>query len=171
MNKIVSIKKEESSRKKKVYTLDFALLCLASVLFATSFNMIIPELPDYLTQLGGKEYKGLIISLFTTSALLSRPFSGKLSDTVGRVPVMAFGFVVCFIVGFMYPLLVSVIGFLFLRFLHGFSTGFTPTAINAYIADIIPADRRGEALGISGFFFSLGMALGPYLGGEIMLRY
>jgi len=61
--------------------------------------MIIPELPAYLTSLGGGEYKGLIISVFTLTAAISRPFSGKLADTIGRIPVMVIGAGVCFIVG------------------------------------------------------------------------
>lgn len=129
--------------------------------------MIIPELPAYLSSLGGEDYKGLIISLFTLSAGLSRPFSGKLADTIGRTPVMIFGATVCFIAGLLYPILSFVGGFLFLRFLHGFSTGFTPTGISAYVADIIPFQKRGEALGMQSLFGSLGMAAGPAIGGWV----
>ena len=52
--------------------------------------MIIPELPAFLTSLGGEDYKGLIIALFTLTAGISRPFSGKLADTIGRVPIILF---------------------------------------------------------------------------------
>lgn len=129
--------------------------------------MIIPELPAYLTSLGGAEYKGLIISLFTLSAGLSRPFSGKLADKIGRIPVMMFGASVCFVISLLYPLMSFVSGFLFLRFIHGFSTGFTPTGTSAYVADIVPFQRRGEAMGIQSLFGSLGMAAGPAIGGWI----
>ena len=129
--------------------------------------MIIPELPAYLTSLGGENYKGWIIALFTLSAGLSRPFSGKLADKIGRIPVMVFGASVCFIVGLSYPILQFVGGFLFLRFAHGFSAGFTPTGTSAYVADIVPFAQRGEALGIQSLFGSLGMAAGPALGGWI----
>lgn len=127
--------------------------------------MIIPELPSYLASLGGAEYKGLIISLFTVTAMLSRPFSGKIADKVGRVPVMMAGSVVCFICSLVYPILSSVSGFLFLRLIHGFSTGFTPTGQTAYLSDIIPAERRGEAMGFLGTAGTLGMAGGPAIGG------
>lgn len=149
------------------FTLNFFLLCMSSFLFFSSFNMIIPELPAYLTSLGGEDYKGLIIALFTLSAGLSRPFSGKLADKVGRIPVMMFGASVCFIVGLLYPLLSFVGGFLFLRFAHGFSAGFTPTGASAYVADIVPFQKRGEAMGIQSLFGSLGMAAGPAIGGWI----
>lgn len=144
---------------------------MSSLLFSASFNMLIPELPAYLSSLGGAEHKGLIIAFFTITAGISRPFSGRLTDTVGRVPIMAFGSIVCFICGFLYPLLATVWGFLFLRLLHGFSTGFKPTATAAYVADIAPAGRWGEAMGIHGLSFSIGMAIGPAIGSFISLRY
>ena len=163
-----------SAIKKKlnsdpVYNLQFILMCLSSLLFAASFNMMIPELPAYLSSLGGAEYKGFIIALFTLTAGISRPFSGKLTDKVGRVPIMAVGSFVCFLCGILYPILTTVSGFLFLRLVHGFSTGFNPTATAAYIADIIPRERWGEALGLHGICFSIGMAIGPALGSTITL--
>jgi MFS family permease len=133
--------------------------------------MLIPDLPAYLTTLGGAEYKGLIIALFTLTAGISRPFSGKLTDTIGRVPVMAVGSMVCFLCGFLYPVLTSVSGFLFLRLIHGFSTGFKPTATSAYVADIVPRERWGEALGMHGLCFSTGMAIGPAIGSYISGTY
>ena len=154
-----------------IYNRQFLLLCLSSLLFSASFNMMIPELPAYLSSLGGAEYKGLIIALFTLTAGISRPFSGKLTDTIGRVPVMAVGSVVCVICGFLYPLLASVSGFLFIRLIHGFSTGFKPTATSAYVADIVPPGRWGEAMGVHGLAFSTGMGLGPAMGSAITSEY
>jgi len=152
-----------------LYNPQFILMCLSSLLFSASFNMMIPELPAYLSSMGGGEYKGFIVALFTLTAGISRPFSGKLTDKIGRVPIMAVGSIVCFVCGILYPLLTTVSGFLFLRLVHGFSTGFKPTATAAYIADIIPRERWGEALGLHGICFSIGMAIGPALGSTITL--
>lgn len=155
--------------KQHIYSNQFILICLSSLFFSASYNMLIPELPSYLSNLGGAEYKGLIIALFTLTAGLSRPFSGKLTDTIGRKPVLIFGAIVCVITGLFYPILTSVSGFLFLRLLHGFSTGFSPTAIATYVSDIIPKEKLGEAMGIQGLCFSTGLALGPALGSYIKL--
>jgi MFS family permease len=157
--------------KKSIYTLQFWLLSLSNFLFSASFSMIIPELPDYLASMGGKEYIGYTIALFTLTAGLSRPFSGKLTDHIGRVPVMAFGSIVCFICGGLYPLIHTVQGFLFLRFLHGMSTGTKPTATAAYVADIIPENRRGEAQGGLGIFTATGMSMGPAIGSYLASAY
>jgi MFS family permease len=161
----------ESRENGSIYTLKFWLLCASSFLFSSSFNMLIPELPAFLSAMGGGEYKGYIIGLFTITAGLSRPFSGRLTDTVGRVPVMIIGSLVCVVCSLFYPLLTTISGFLLLRLVHGFSTGFKPTATAAYIADIIPAHRWGEAMGIHGLCFSTGLAIGPALGSFITGHY
>ena len=77
---------------------------------------------------------------------------------------MVVGAAVSGIAALLYPAFTTVWGFLFIRLFHGFSTGFKPTGTSAYIADIVPANRRGEALGISSFFGSIGMASGPAIG-------
>ena len=160
-----------SDPRHPIYNLQFGLLCMSSFLFSASFNMLIPELPAYLASLGGAEYKGYIIALFTITAGISRPFSGKLTDKIGRIPVMAVGSLVCVICGLLYPLLTSIAGFLWLRLFHGFSTGFKPTATAAYVADIVPGNRWGEAMGIHSLCFSTGLAIGPAIGSELTERF
>lgn len=160
-----------TSVQAPLFTTHFALLCTSGFLFFGSFNMIVPELPAYLSSLGGEDYKGLIIALFTVTAGLSRPFSGKLADRIGRIPVMVFGVLTSCLSSLLYPVVGTVSAFFLLRFFHGFSTGFTPTGASAYLADIVPENRRGEAIGIMGFCTSTGMAIGPALGGYIAAEY
>src|SRR6478735_12087651 len=136
-----------------------------------SFSIMIPELPGFLTSLGGAEYKGLIIALFTLMAGISRPFSGKLTDTIGRVPVMIFGSLVCVACSLLYPVLTTVSGFLLLRFFHGFSTGFKPTATSAYGADVVHESKRGEAMGALAIGYTLGASIGPLGGSYLVMNY
>jgi MFS family permease len=161
----------DSIISRDLRTVEFGLLCLSSVLFMGSFNMIIPELPNYITQMGGAEYKGLIISLFAFTAALSRPFSGKLADLVGRRPVMIFGALAAAISSAIYPLISGLVAFFVLRLIHGLSTGFKPTGTTAYLADIVGDKNRGEALGMLGMAGSVGMAAGPAVGSAIALNF
>ncbi len=155
----------------KKYSLNFWLLAISSFLFFGSFNMVLPELPDFMRSFGGEEFIGLHISFFTLTALISRPFSGKLTDTWGRIPVMVFGAAVTAVVSLFYPFFLNIFAFLFIRFLHGFSTGFKPTGTAAYVADIVPVNRRGEGMGILSFFGMTGMGIGNFVGGVVANHY
>lgn len=151
----------------RLYTRTFFLLCASAFLFMMSFNLIIAELNEYISGLGGAEFKPLNIALFALAALISRPLSGRLTDRIGRIPIMIFGVMVCFVLGFLYTWIEGLTAYLFLRFSHGFSTGFKSTATTAYLADVAPPKRLGEAMGILGICGTLGMATGPALGSWI----
>ncbi len=157
--------------KHQLYNIQFWLLCLSSMFFMGSFNMIIPELPSFLSNMGGAEYKGLIISLFTLTAAISRPFSGKLVDKIGRKPIMIYGAIITLLASISYVFLVTITGFFILRLIHGMSTGFAPTGRTAFLADMVPLSKRGEAMGILGVSAGLGMAGGPALGAEIAAHF
>lgn len=133
----------------------------------TSFNLILPELNDFLSDLGGEDYKGYIFIFWVISAAISRPFSGKLADEIGRKPIIYFGLIISAIMLLIYPLSTGIVMFFIIRFLHGFSTGFQPTGVTTLISDIVPQDRKGEAMGIFGITISIGIGLGQFLGSII----
>lgn len=147
----------------KNYSRSFWLTCLSMLLFMISFNLILPEMNDFITRLDSNANKGLIITLFTISSAISRPFSGRLADYIGRKKVMYIGILIACLVCLLYPLSTSVFFFLMLRFVHGFSVGFTPTGATALITDMLPEYRRGMGMGIWGTFISLGIGAGQTL--------
>jgi MFS family permease len=100
--------------------------------------------------------------------MISRPFSGKIADKVGRIPVQcSLASLVCIGSVCFIRCLTSVAGFLLLRLVHGFSTGFSPTGATAYLSDIIPPHKRGEAMGLLGTAGTVGMAAGLAVGPSI----
>lgn len=145
------------------YSVNFWRLCLSMLFFTASFNIIIPELNEFLTNLNGAHLKGFVIALFTVSAGISRPFSGKLSDFIGRKKVMIVGGMICFVISIIYPLSHTIWFFLLLRFLHGFCAGFFPTGATALVTDLLPEETRGRSMGIFGTFISLGIGFGQAL--------
>ncbi len=142
------------------YSKNFWIVCVGMFLFMTSFNLILPELNSLLTKQGGEKYLGLILVLFTLSSAIARPFSGKLSDIVGRKLVMLIGIAISIITTILYPIFGGISIFLALRFIHGFSVGFLPTGATALMTDILKPEHRGSGMGIWGTFISLGIGVG-----------
>jgi len=141
--------------------------------------MVIPELNDYISSLHekGADIKGLIIFLFSLSAAIARPFSGKLADNIGRKKVMLLGAGVGVIISLSYPLsgylsatsstFLGISLFLLFRFLHGLSAGFLPTGATALVTDILTPSQRSVGMGIWGTFISAGFGAGQILADPI----
>ena len=156
----------------RIFSREFWLLCSSSVLFMMSFSFPLFELAEYLGRTpGGTEYVGFIIGLFTVSAGLSRFWSGRLADRIGRRPIMIFGTFIVAICGGLYLFTTTLWTFMALRLVHGLSTGWRPTATTAMLADIVPAKRIGEAMGFLGMAGAVGTALGPWFGSIVKEHY
>lgn len=170
------------NQDKKLFTTQFYLLCLSSFFFFLSFNSIVPELIIYVDEvLGAPASAGWVLAIFTLVAGLSRPFSGRMTDHWGRLPVMVIGGMASMIACIGYTLIDDIVSrlvwmtpvllFFGIRAFHGMSTGFKPTGTAAFLADIVPVKRRGEGMGWLGFAGSIGMALGPKLGNYLHLEH
>lgn len=128
--------------------------------------MVLPDLPSLLERIGGRDYEWLIIPTFAGIALITRPISGKLSDSVGRVFVMCIGSVITMVACGLYLFIPFVTLFFIVRAFHGFCAGFTPTGFTAYADDIVPIEKRGEAMGIIGICNNIGNAIGWVFGSK-----
>ena len=159
------------AKTEGIYGRSFFLLCGGTVLFMASFGMLLPELPAHLAQMGGEAYLGGVVGMFTLAAFLSRFLSGRIADQAGRRKVMLIGSAVTAVAGFGYLVATSIAAFMALRFLHGLSTGFRPPGTSAMLTDLIPKERRGEALGYLGVAGNAGMASGPALGSWLTVEF
>ena len=142
---------------------DFWLLCSSTLLFTLSFNLILPELNEYLELIGEGQSKWAVLAPWAIAAMLLRPLSGKMADVVGRKFVINFGISVSIIAAFFYPFAVVLIYFVWLRFFHGFCAGFQPTGASALAADLIPGKIRGEGMGFFSISISVGFGIGQVL--------
>jgi len=128
------------------------------------FGVIIPQLAVYASQFGANpSMVGLLASTYSAMSFLSTPFWGRLSDRIGRRPVMLYS-VFGTAVGYVFFAFAHSLPLLFLaRIVDGVTAGNISTA-QAYISDITPAKDRAKTLGLFGAIFGLGFALGPLVG-------
>lgn len=152
--------------KEKLWTKDFLGVSLASLFLFIPFYTLMITLPIYtLEDLGGNETEvGLIVTVFLISAVLIRPFTGKLLDYFGKKEMLYFSLIIFFIASALYIFATSFTFLLALRFFHGIGFGIATIATGTIIADILPESRRGEGMGYFALFMNLAMVIGPFLG-------
>jgi MFS family permease len=155
-----------------LFSRNFVLTSLSTFTLFTSFYFLLITLPIYIEKIGGSESEiGLILGVFTISAVLLRPFIGKEVDRRGRKIILVSGIVIFFISMLLYDYTKNVTMLLLLRVLHGIGWGAATTAATTLIADIAPPKRRGEAMGVFGMASNVAMAVGPALSMLLLQKY
>src|SRR5262245_42172905 len=151
-----------TTRLPPLFTRDFTLLCLVTLGYFFSFFFFFPTLPFYIKHLGGREADvGLLIGISSLVSFLVKPLAGRWADRYGRVPLItaSAGLFACGAVLHVWALQLR---FLFLlRLLYGTAIGCFSTAAGAYLADVAPPARRGEATSYWGLVSSLAMGVVP----------
>lgn len=152
-------------RQDKIWTRDFVLVCFANFFIFLGFQMTLPTIPLFVKELGGSDQVvGMIVGVFTFSALIFRPYAGHLLESKGRRFVYMTGLAVL-VVSIGSFAFVTSIGFLvMMRMVQGIGFGFSSTATGTIATDIIPPKRRGEGMGYFGLSGNLALAMGPALG-------
>ncbi|MCH8022213.1 MAG: MFS transporter [Thaumarchaeota archaeon] len=146
-------------------------ISIASANVMIGFGLFIPFLPYYATLLGaslalqiGAMGSGFVIA----RALTAVPF-GKLSDRIGRKPVIILGLVIYSIGTLVFPFAQTWIHLVLFRVIQGMGGGMFWPAGTALITDSVPAGQRGRALGFFHAFVMLGLVFGPAIGGAIQV--
>ena len=135
-----------------------------SLFFA--FYVLTPLLPLYLSEHFGatKDVIGMVLSGYTITALLVRPFSGYVVDTFPRKKVLLICFTAFAIFFAGYLAASTLLLFLIVRTLHGGPFGALTVANSTVAIDVLPSSRRTEGIGYYGLSNNLAMAIAPTIG-------
>lgn len=148
-----------------LFTRGFIALSVAELGYFTAAGMALFALPLYVSgPLAGDEVAaGLAVGVFAISALVLRPFAGRLADSVGRRPLLLGGAMVAAVCFALLPVSGTLASVLAVRLLAGLGEAAFIVAGFATLADLAPPERMGEALSYNSLGLYLGMALGPVL--------
>jgi multidrug resistance protein len=145
-----------------------ALPILFAVMFfvMVGFGIIIPVLPFYAENMGASPTElGLLMAVYSVMQLLFSPMWGRISDRIGRKPVMMIG-IFGLALSFFMMALSSQLWMLFAaRIIGGFLSSANMPTVMAYVADITSDEDRGKGMGIIGASVGLGFIFGPAIGG------
>lgn len=150
----------------KLWNRNYCKVMAANFTLFFAFYVLTPLLPLYLSEHFGatKDVIGLVLSGYTITALVVRPFSGYVVDTFPRKTVLmvCFSAFAIFFAGYLAAS--SLLLFTIVRTLHGGPFGALTVANSTVAIDVLPSSRRTEGIGYYGLSNNLAMAIAPTVG-------
>ena len=151
---------------ERLWNKNYCKVMAANFTLFFAFYVLTPLLPLYLSEHFGatKDVIGLVLSGYTITALLFRPFSGYVVDSFPRKTVLmiSFGAFAIFFAGYLAAS--TLLLFMIVRTLHGGPFGALTVANSTVAIDVLPSSRRTEGIGYYGLSNNLAMALAPTIG-------
>ena len=163
------MQQEESTQ---IWTKRFISLFLINISVFFVFYGLVTTLPLYAIGVLHQTDKeaGLLLSSFLLSAIIVRPFSGKLLDVFGKKKLLVLSIAGYFVCTVLY-LLIDPFGLLLgLRFIQGIFFSIITTAVSSLAADIVPKSRKGAGLGYFAMSTNLAVVIGPFVG-LLLIQY
>ncbi|MDO5493591.1 MAG: MDR family MFS transporter [Nesterenkonia sp.] len=143
----------------------FVALVVTMLLAAMSQTVLATALPTVVGELGGVDQMTWVITAFILASTVTMPVYGRISDSVGRRPLLLVA-ILLFIGGSVAAALSPDVWWLIAaRAVQGLGGGGLMILSQTAIADVVPARERGRYMGIMGAVFAVSSVAGPLLGG------
>ena len=151
---------------ERLWNKNYCKVMTANFTLFFAFYVLTPLLPLYLSEHFGatKDVIGLVLSGYTITALLFRPFSGYFVDSFPRKTVLMICFSAFSIFFAGYLAASTLLLFTIVRTLHGGPFGALTVANSTVAIDVLPSSRRTEGIGYYGMSNNLAMAIAPTIG-------
>ena len=156
----------------QIWTKRFISLFLTNISVFFVFYGLVTTLPLYaIGELNLTDQEGgLLLTSFLVSAIIIRPFSGKLLDIFGKKKLLVISMIGYFICTVLYLFIHPFVLLLGLRFMQGLFFSVITTATSSLAADIVPVSRKGAGLGYFTMSMNLAVVLGPFIG-LLLIQY
>ncbi|WP_374054829.1 MFS transporter [Rossellomorea sp. FM04394] len=153
------------STPSTIWTRPFFMALINNFFIFLVFYSLLTVLPLYvIDELQGTEGEaGLATTIFLLSAIIVRPFSGKMIERFGKRKTLILSVLFFGISSFMYFWVNDFYLLMGLRFFHGIWFSISSTVLVAIAADMIPSHRKGEGLGYFAMSMNLAVVAGPFI--------
>lgn len=147
------------------------ILFMTVLLDLIGFGIVLPLLPTYASNLGANPFMiGLIAAIYSTMQFIFSPIWGKLSDKIGRRPVMLSSIFLATLSYAFFSQAVTIPLLVLSRALSGVGSA-NIAAAQAAITDLTDNKSRSGAMAMLGAAFGIGFIIGPLIGGLLMTNY
>lgn len=152
--------------KERLWNTEYIKIMLNNFGMYFSFYLLTPLLPLYLHDTFGstKDMIGIVLSGYTLTALLFRPFSGFLVDAFSRKKMLVLFLFVYFLTFGGYLMASTLLLFAIVRTFHGIPFGASTVACSTVAIDVLPSSRRNEGIGYYGLSNNIATAIAPTVG-------
>ncbi|MCZ2259660.1 MFS transporter [Sporosarcina sp. G11-34] len=159
--------------KEPIWTKAFTSLFITNFAVFIVFYGLVTTLPLYAIGLLGRtdEEAGLLMTIFLLSAIIVRPFTGKILDVTGKRKMLWIGLVFYLVCTILYYFVQPFGALLVLRFVQGIGFSIITTAAISIAADDVPIARRGAGIGYFNMSQNLAIVLGPMIALYIIQSY
>ncbi|MBR4088200.1 MAG: MFS transporter [Bacteroidales bacterium] len=154
---------ETELHKEKLWNSNYLKVWCANFMIFFSFMLLTPLLPLYLSETFGadKQMIGIVLSGYTLTALIIRPFSGYLVDSFPRRVVLLVSYAIFCALFLGYIAAGSLVLFAIVRTLHGAPFGASTVSNSTVAIDVHHPTRRAEGIGYYGLSNNIATAIGP----------
>ncbi len=154
------------AQQDKLWNANYIKVWTANFMIFFSFMIVTPLLPLYLSETyqADKGTIGIVLSGYTLTALLARPFSGFLVDSFPRKVVLLTSYFLFFSFFAGYLIAGTMTLFAIIRTLHGAPMGAVTVANSTSAIDVLPSSRRAEGIGYYGLSNNLATSIAPTVG-------
>lgn len=149
-------------KSEKLFSVDYILIMFTAMCHAMMNQFFNTTTSLFVYKLGGTTLQaGLFATFFAFAALVSRPFSGVISDKFGRVTQLIIGAAICTASSLFFGIFSVIPILLVIRAFQGIGFGMHSTCAGAAAADVLPKSRMAEGIGYFFMYATIAQALGP----------
>lgn len=141
---------------------------LATFVSAVEGTILSTALPTIVGDLHGVSLMNWVFSIYLLVTAMVTPIYGKLTDLIGRKPVVQVGLAIFTFGSLMSGLSNSMLELVFWRAIQGLGAGALPTATVTIIADLYPYEKRPQILGLNNLVWGIATLSAPLIGGIVV---
>lgn len=159
---------ENSRNSTSLWSKEYVITLLVGLITSFGFSMVYTIISAYSIKIGATlSIAGVVSGIFSISALVSRPFSGLVSDRYNKKRLFVASTLAIAIAFLGYSVSSNISILMFFRIFHGAAFALSGTASIALISELVPKSRLAEGLGYFGVSQMISRIVGPSMGAYI----